>query len=301
MYFLFVQSNLICISALLVRGGYFFWSFMKKKNNEEDEIQSLLKQKSLEMFNVISQKKKSLKNAPAGRLRLSRNGNKMQWFHVTDKKETHGKYISVGNLKLAKDLAQKDYDVKILNLLCKQLNAVQRFLKVYSPHSVDAVFANMLSARCQLITPIRKLDNDYVNEWISEKHVGNPNYDESLEMVTARGDSVRSKSEVIIADTLYRLGIPYKYERPIVLSTRKGRIKVYPDFTCLNVRLRKEIIWEHFGKMDDGNYSANVALKMNDYFSNGYVMGDNLIFSMESEGNAFDAKKAEMLIKKFLL
>lgn len=274
---------------------------MKKKYDKEDEILHLLKQKCLEILDLISQKRRSLKNAPVGRLRMSRKGQTMQWFHVKDQNPSYGEYIPVENISLAKGLAQKDYDLKILKKLNLQLKAVQRFLNVYSPNFADDVFANMLPERRRLISPTRLLDEDYVNQWLAEVYPKNQNFEEGLEMATARGDMVRSKSEVIIADTLYRLGIPYKYERPMDLVVKKGKVRVYPDFTCLNVRLRKEVVWEHFGKMDDGAYSANVALKMNEFLMNGYAMGDNFMFSMESEGCVFDAKKAEMLIKKFLM
>lgn len=67
-------------------------------------------------------------------------------------------------------------------------------------------------------------------------------FDESTsEFYTAKGEKVRSKSEVIIADVLSREGIPYRYEYPLYL---KGIGKVHPDFTVLNVKQRKEIYWE---------------------------------------------------------
>jgi len=68
------------------------------------------------------------------------------------------------------------------------------------------------------------------------------------ELYTAKGERVRSKSEIIIADSLMRAGVPYRYEFPIILN---GYGKIYPDFTVLNVGLRKELYWEHLGMMDD--------------------------------------------------
>ena len=65
-------------------------------------------------------------------------------------------------------------------------------------------------------------------------------------------DLYLSKSEIILADLLNRNGIPYRYEYPVHL---KGWGKVYPDFTLLDVRKRREIYWEHFGMMDDSEYA----------------------------------------------
>ena len=75
-------------------------------------------------------------------------------------------------------------------------------------------------------------------------------------LVLACRERVRSKSEVIIADTLARHGVPYRYEYPLKLkSGRDGAFRtIHPDFLCLNVRTRAEFYWEHFGLMDDPDY-----------------------------------------------
>ncbi len=272
-----------------------------KKNKIEDEIQMLLSHKCEAWSVLTSQKENSLSRAPAGRLRMSRNSNKMQCFHVTEKTSLHGEYIPVCKSKLAKSLAQKDYDKKILKEISLQLKAAQKFASVYSPERIDAVYTCLSPVRQSLVNPVRLPDADYIALWQSEKYTGKSFTDDNLGLQTCRGDLVRSKSELIIADALFRFDVPYKYERPIDMSTKKGKIRMFPDFTCLNVRLRKEIIWEHFGKMDDAEYSSKVALKMNSFLLNNFMIGDNLIFSMESEGCAFDAKKAELMIKKYLL
>lgn len=300
MYIIFVQRNLICLSIPLVRGGYFFGVLMKK-NKIEDEIQILLNHKCDEWSTLTIQKEKSLSCAPAGRLRMSRNANKMQCFLVTGKTSLHGEYIPVGKMKMAKSLAQKDYDKRILKEMRLQLKAARKFAGVYSPERIDAVYTCLSPARRSLVNPVRLPDADYVALWQSERYLGKTFADDNPGLQTCHGEYVRSKSELIIADALFRFGVPYKYERPIDISTKKGKIRVFPDFTCLNVRLRKEIIWEHFGKMDDAEYSSKVTQKINSFLMNNFMMGDNLIFSMESECCAFDAKKAEMLIKKFLL
>lgn len=274
---------------------------MRKKKNE-DEIQTLLNRKCDELSSMIFQIEKSLRNVPVGRLRMCRNGGKMQCFQVTEETSSHGVYIPVSKIKLSKALAQKDYNQKILRELQIQLKTIQTFIDGYSPNRIDSVFAEMHQARRALVNPVRLLDETYIDQWNHEKYVGQFFDENDSVVLTSRGEQVRSKSEVIIADSLYRMGVPYKYECPVNISVKKGAvIKIYPDFTCLNVRLRKEIIWEHFGRMGDGAYAANVAKKMDGYFANGFIPGDNMIFSMESNDCVFDAKKAELIIEKFLL
>jgi hypothetical protein len=52
--------------------------------------------------------------------------------------------------------------------------------------------------------------------------------EEGLVHRTTRGELVRSKSEVIIADMLASLGLPYGYEQPF--TGPDGSVR-YPDFT----------------------------------------------------------------------
>lgn len=67
---------------------------------------------------------------------------------------------------------------------------------------------------------------------------------------------------MIIADLLNKEGIPYRYEYPIQLN---GVGWIYPDFTVLNVRLRKEYYWEHLGMMDDYSYAEKALQKISSY------------------------------------
>ena len=73
-----------------------------------------------------------------------------------------------------------------------------------------------------------------------------------------RGERVRSKSEILIANSLNEMNIQYRYEYPIRISNTT----FYPDFYILNLRRRKEYIWEHFGRMDDIEYARNAIRKI---------------------------------------
>ena len=121
------------------------------------------------------------------------------------------------------------------------------------------------------------------------------------EYLTARGERVRSKSEIIIADTLFRLKIPYRYEYPLNLKNTKGeKLTLYPDFTCLNLRTRREFYWEHFGMMDNSEYSENVVQKLHLYEQNGIIPGKNLIITMETSTIPINTKQIELLAKSYL-
>lgn len=253
----------------------------------------------------ISAKEKSLKKAPSGRLRISRRKNQMQWFHVAKGTTEHGKYIPVKDVARAKALAQKEYDQKALPEMKRQLLTIERFMKKIASCNLEKMYVDLHEGRRKLVVPVWMPEDIYVTQWISTAYEGKKFDEEIPEIRTLRGERVRSKSEAMIADTLYRLKIPYKYECPLTIKgnakNSQKSMKIYPDFTCLNVRLRHEFIWEHFGMMDVAEYSSQVAWKINCFEANGFFLGRNLIISMESSEVPLDATRVERIVKQYLL
>ncbi len=124
------------------------------------------------------------------------------------------------------------------------MEAIKKYRSSYPTSSVEQVYEKLHRERQKLITPIIETEEQYVTNWKNVSYSGKE-IDESVpEIYMAKGERVRSKSEVIIADILGGEGIPYRYEYPIYI---KGIGRFYPDFTVLNVRKRKEIYWEHMG------------------------------------------------------
>lgn len=84
---------------------------------------------------------------------------------------------------------------------------------------------------------------------------------------TSKGDLVRSKSEVIIANLLYEHGINYKYEEPLI--TVDGQ-KMIPDFT-IYLKNGEKLYWEHLGMIGIDSYDSNWLKKLeiyNTYYKN---------------------------------
>ena len=118
------------------------------------------------------------------------------------------------------------------------------------------------------------------------------------EYYTIKGERVRSKSEKIIADELFRKGIPYKYEMPVnVLDFRGREIIIYPDFTVLNKQTGKRWIIEHFGLMDSPEYYDKAMLKLDTYERNGYYLGVNLLIFHETDRAPLNIKVMQNYIE----
>ncbi len=90
--------------------------------------------------------------------------------------------------------------------------------------------------RRKLITPLVSTDEQYIEQWYEEHKGGQNSFAKTTAYTTVKGETVRSKSEKMIADAYHAAGVPYVYEPTVMLSNGKTK---YPDFAVLNVRLRK--------------------------------------------------------------
>ena len=153
----------------------------------------------------------------------------------------------------------------------------------------------MNSYRKKLVEQAIISDEEFVKQWQETKYVKKEFEDDLQEIITEKGEYVRSKSEKIIADKLYMLGIPYRYECPILLD---GNIKIYPDFTILKMPERKEVYLEHFGMLDDPNYVNNTIFKLNTYERNGIYLGVNLFVTYETSKKPLNVRALDEMIRK---
>ena len=298
------------------------------------QIAFQLQERIEQLETLLTIKEKALKKAPEGSLRVSKSHGAVQYYQKINKDEKNGRYLDSAHRDLAQKLAQKAYNIKVLPAIKKELALLQAALtkiqEATKGGEIPLVALEQINPDCRdLITTATLTDEQYAAAWLSQKYKGKPFQPDAPELYTARGERVRSKSEVIIADTLTRLGIPYHYEFPLTLKSggrgqsagtspqnnstsqqnedtssqnagARSKITIYPDFLCLNIRTRQEFIWEHFGLMDDADYSAQVARKLNTYNENGIFPGHNLIITVETALLPPNTKHIENLINTFL-
>jgi hypothetical protein len=124
--------------------------------------------------------------------------------------------------------------------------------------------------------------------------VGNKFYEDSLIHRTTRGELVRSKSEVIIADHLLSNGINYDYEPEVTVDGRKFR----PDFIAYDPDDDDVFwYWEHVGMPTDPGYMARWEEKLAYYNAHGIREGENLIITSDGDNGGLDSKEIDDLIK----
>ena len=269
-------------------------------------IEPLLQKRLAELNTLLVTKLKEVKKAPAGSLRVTSSNRVTQYYHKTLAGDNCGRYIPAKNRRLAKALAQKDYDQQLIESLKKESRLLQNTLKVYEHLNKNSTLAEKLFPKLHikrhpLITPVTLPDQEFAKKWQSVDYEKKPFAPDAPELFTSRGERVRSKSEIIIADVLTRLGIPYRYEYPVELTTESGEHRLFhPDFLCLNLRTREEFLWEHLGMMDDAEYSARAVRKLALYEKNGIFPGKNLIISMETSEKPASSRQIERLAEQYL-
>jgi len=253
----------------------------KKLENELDNIK--------ELKLVVS---KSLKKAPEGSLVTSKSNGVTQFFHKTEKTQKKGHYIKKKDNQLIRALAQKDYDLAFYRELERQETGLEKVLRYLPEKNISEVFKNLTKVRKELVHPYILTDEEYVQEWLNIPYEGNHFHEENKKFKTERGEFVQSKSEKIIADKLYMLGIPYRYECPIRI---KGKGVIYPDFTILKVSSRSEVYLEHFGMMDQPEYCEKALLRIQELALHGIVLGRNLLVTFESSVVPLDMRTLDVL------
>ncbi len=125
-------------------------------------------------------------------------------------------------------------------------------------------------------------------------------YAEHLIHRTEKGHLVRSKSELVIANMLFQLGIEYEYERVCEGMTEPGRLR--PDFSFVTAD-GDLIVWEHLGMLNREDYRRGWEWKRQWYGKNGFVDGKTLFASQDDERGGLDSatlKKTALAIRVLL-
>ena len=205
---------------------------------------------------ICSKVENELKSVPEGNLRISKDKNKVRYYHCVEDNE--GTYIS----------------------------------------KIDSELPKLHTQRQLLVTPIEPIWEKELVRWYDSEYHGKEFYEGTAEIVTEKGERVRSKSEKILADYFYRNNILYQYEKPLYL---KGYGTVYPDFTFLSKKTRKEIYWEHEGMMDKPEYAKSAVKKIESYQRNGIHLGERLILTFETELTVLNSQIVEELVERYLV
>jgi hypothetical protein len=111
---------------------------------------------------------------------------------------------------------------------------------------------------------------------------------------TARGDRVRSNSEVVIANLLHELGVDYVYEYPVEGTTKPGIRR--PNF-AVKTSEGKFVLWLHIRPSSDVAQNE----KLDWYESNGFIPDVSLFVTHDDMSGKLDLEQVKRVAEKLLL
>ena len=232
-------------------------------------------------------------------LRIAYKKNRVDYYlkNKTGDMNDSGRYIKKSEIEIAKNIAQRDYDIRVIKKAEERIKSIKGFLRKYRSTDLKELYNKTHPKRRELINIDVLSDEEYIKRWNLVEYKGKSLLVDN-EIITEKGEVVRSKSEKIIADKLYMLGIPYRYEYPLMLD---DGLTIYPDFTILKMPERKEVFLEHFGMMDDEEYVNKMLFKISTYERNGIFIGVNLFVTYETSRKPINTKALNNQLKELFL
>ena len=229
---------------------------------------------------------------PEGSVSIYRDAGHIRYKGVY-RGERH--YYTQSELPIVKKLLLKKYlKLKIAEMksILKVYRMAQRHEQNYAGKATEFLLSQPVRADL-LRDELRKKEYNILH-WQTISDSEEAPYQEGRIETAVTGIKVRSKSEVMIASVLFERGLLFRYEDPL----RLGRITYYPDFTILGPD--SSVIWyEHFGMMDNPDYSKKAYEKLNSYALHGIIPSVNLIVTMETREAPLDLLKIHHALDQF--
>ncbi|MBQ8189966.1 MAG: ATPase [Lachnospiraceae bacterium] len=241
----------------------------------------------------ITRIQNELNKMPEGHLICAKNGKYYKYYQSDGKVQ---EYIHKTDFKLIRMLARKKYLTMQLKEHKRMIYALRLYLNCYSSEvKLDSTKLLLTEPYTSLLADYFSSDSCDLQEWMHEPFSSNHKFPEQLIHKTVSGHVVRSKSEALIAMVLYNHKIPFRYEASLQL----GETIFYPDFTIRHPKTGEFFYWEHFGMMDDANYSKSAFSKLQYYSSFGIIPSIQLITTYETSKHPLDIMSLEKIVEQY--
>lgn len=251
-----------------------------------DQFQEMIRQQRRWQLNELEKSKKEIAQLPKGAIVKRKKNCYVQNINGKERAIT-------GNEELIRGLARKRYLKPYIKTLENNVKLLEKLENRYQTIDAGQIISEF-SATYQSV-PEAYFFNRPEDGFAGETFETNKAHPERLIYRTNRGELVRSKSEREIANTLYAMEIPYRYEACLIL----GGEKRFPDFTLFRKRDRQLLYWEHFGLTDDASYTAGMCRKLEEYRDHGVIPWKNLICTYEED--ITEPERISYIIRQMLM
>ena len=275
-------------------------------------IMTLFKENLQEILNYYEGIQKSYSNfegrGPEGVLQWQDNHGVDQFLHCIYGKGQRQRTIITKDVDLQKALAQKEFARRSLEILNKDIEVLRQAINSIQPFDPNEILKSMGNGYQKLptdyffnpnklVTSLNlngeiKAKIDRHREWGRQPYKQSAYREEEKTNRTSKGLLVRSKSEVLIIEMLYKwYDMPHRYEQERTING----IIIAPDLTFEDA-FGELFYWEHLGMMDVPEYAERNFRKLKKYYDVGLIPGDNLILSFDRQGK-IDMSYIDSIIK----
>lgn len=255
-----------------------------------DTVLGVMRARYRTLISAIRSLEKQRKKLADGSINIKKHRNKPRYYQHLNKRN---KYLGQNDTELIRELVQKDHIDKAIRAATHEAEVLKNDIIGYPKLTMEKVYEALPEERKEYASPIIPGDEEYAREWLAVPFKPKPFKKGAPKYYTLKGERVRSKSEVIIADRLFAKGIPYKYECPLLV----GNGFIHPDFTILRMSDRKIVYHEHCGKMTDPEYTKDIPERAIKYARIGIFQGDRLFYTFESAECPLDIEALDAFIE----
>lgn len=237
-----------------------------------------------------------LKRLPEGKLYMKQERGTYRPYQRINGREN---YLNRHRSEMIIGLANKKEIERALKKLENNAKLLEKLEREYTdipdlmPETMDMVSTHGQPMQKTLQLLSKETLEKIAVRWLLD-HNGNTDYlPERRIHRTSDGVYVRSKSELIIYEYLKSNGIPFVYEKPVMLQSQER----YPDFTLVRKSDGKVLLWEHLGMMNDPGYFLTNIKKIYEYMENGYLPFKDMIISYDYEDGSIDLMELDRILR----
>ena len=244
----------------------------------------------------IERLKKDCSRLPPGKISCYEHSGHIYWRIIDE--NGNRKYLPKSEQLYAQMTAlRQKHEAEIADHEC-ELTACRKYLSYIERHgkNLDRLSAKYGRGFAQLLGGTLKTYDEYVNYWLGSDYEKSAAWPENLKIATSQNFLVRSKAEALIAEGLFQLNIPARYEQIHVI----GGERITPDFTILNPYTHEEKLIEYFGMMDNQEYCSSYIRKTALYTRTGIIPDRDILYFYETKTSMIDMKYIRMRLENFI-
>ena len=271
---------------------YDFW-YKGKGDDEMYDVKIILEQELQYQQNLKQVYLGKMNGLPEGNLSIADVHGHTYYYN-----RVNGKRIYLGNQEKNQTIAQMKAH-KLLSTCVQHIDSNEKLfrhvIEKYRDVHPELVRSSLGKAYQDAEIDVQPGGMSNYEDWGYQEYQRSTKYPEGLVHRTLKGDYVRSKSEVVIANTIHMKNLQYRSEE----LTQVGKHIFAPDFKILIPRTGRTKILEHFGMMDNPEYRERALWKMSTYIENGYRPYEDILFTFDDLNGTIDAKNLDILITNF--